>query len=258
MTGPDRWHRRLVGVLGDRATITTFERIVLALIVLNAAAVVLGTVEDLSARFGVAFHAVETATVGLFTFEYGLRAAKRLLDAGTPRARLRRLTEPYLVIDLLAILPAYVGLAIGVGGLQTASVLRILRLFKIARYVDAVALFARVVRRRRSDLIASVLGTTLLLVLAATGMYVVEHDAQPEAFSSIPATLWWAGVTISGVGYGDVVPVTPAGRVLGLVVALLGVGIAAVPASILVAGVLEETGETEAYDGCPQCGWSNE
>jgi len=225
---------------------------VLALIVVNTAAVVLGTVDPLARRYGDAFLAIEYVTVAAFTVEFVCRVSSRLLRPPGETGRLRRLVDVHLVIDLLAILPVYVGLARGAWGLGSSSIVRVLRLFKLARYFQGVEVLSRVVRRKRADLAASMFWTALLWLLAASSIYFAESEAQPAAFSSIPEALWWAGVTITTVGYGDVYPVTPLGRLLGVTVSLLGVGIAAVPSSILVSGFLEETGPSR--DTCPHCG----
>ena len=195
---------------------------------------------------------VEYVTVAAFTVEFVVRVSARLLAPPGDDGRLHGLADVYLLIDLLAILPVYVGLLRGAEGLGSSSLVRVLRLFKLARYFDGVEVIGRVVRRKRADLAASVFWTALLWLLAASSIYFAEAEAQPEAFSSIPAALWWAGVTITTVGYGDVYPITPLGRLLGVVVSLLGVGIAAVPSSILVSGFLEETGPPS--ESCPHCG----
>jgi voltage-gated potassium channel len=234
------------------STVDGVRRLVLALIVLNSVSVVFGTVDSLAARYGAAFHAVEVVAVAVFTVEFVVRIGSRLRRPADEAGRWRGLLDPYLLIDLLAILPVYVGVASGAGGLGSSSLVRLLRLFKLARYVDGLEVLVVVLRRKRADIAASAFGTALLWLLAASSVYYAESAAQPTAFSSIPQSLWWAGVTITTVGYGDVYPVTPLGRLLGVVVSLLGVGVAAVPSSILVSGFLEETGpEREA---CPHCG----
>lgn len=243
---------RAVRAASSRHAIAVYERVILGLIVLNAAAVVLGTVDPLAARYGATFLALETVTVAVFTVEFGIRVVSRLGRPSGDAGRLDRLADPYLLVDLLAILPVYVGLARGVGGMGSSSLVRVLRLVKLVRYVSGVERLARVVRRKRADLAASVFWTVLLWLAAASAVYFAERGAQPDAFSSIPAALWWAGITITTVGYGDVYPVTALGRLLGVVVSLLGVGIAAVPSSILISGFLEETGQDR--NRCPHCG----
>lgn len=157
------------------------------------------------------------------------------------------------MIDLLAIAPFYVGTAVFAFDLRVLRALRLfqfLRLLKLVRYSEAMQRFGRVAARKRDDLVLSTAGSSLLLVVASSLMYFVERDAQPETFSSIPATLWWGVVTLTTVGYGNVYPVTTAGKLLGGVVAVLGVGLFALPASILASGFIEEGSEPRR---CPHC-----
>jgi voltage-gated potassium channel len=113
-----------------------------------------------------------------------------------------------------------------------------------------------VFRTRREEMVMSLMVVLVLLILSATLMFEVEHDAQPHVFSSIPATLWWAVATLTTIGYGDVYPVTVAGRVIGSVVSLLGIGVFALPAGILASGFVEVRGARRrgARDSCPTCG----
>lgn len=247
--------RALVGLRGllvDESTIAILEHLIMALIVLNTAVVALGTVHSLTARYGSAFTTIEYVVIGVFTVEFVVRVAGRFHRREDWRDWLSALVDPYLLIDLLAILPVYVGLLRGARGLRTSGLFRVLRLFKLVRYFHGFEVLSRVVRRKRADLVASILLTGLLWILAASAIYYAEAGAQPRVFSSIPAAMWWAGTTITTVGYGDVYPITPLGRLLGVVVSLLGVGIAAVPSGILVTGFLEETGPPT--ETCPHCG----
>lgn len=253
MRSPDTFAESAYRWATRESTIDAFEWLILALIVANTGAVVLGTVDPLARRYGTTFTAIEDVTVAVFTVEFAIRVATRLLrPTGDGRGRLRRLFDVHLLIDLLAILPVYVGVATGTERFGSSSMFRVLRLFKLVRYVHGIEILLTVVRRKRADLAASVFWTGLLWLLAASSMYFAESGAQPEAFSSIPKALWWAGITITTVGYGDVYPVTPLGQVLGMVASLLGIGVAAVPSSILVSGFLEETGPER--NRCPHCG----
>ncbi|MFC7044368.1 ion transporter [Halobacteriaceae archaeon GCM10025711] len=252
MTAFRRHVERLARAAASETAVAFYERLVLALIVVNTAAVVLGTVDPLLNRYGDVFDAVEFVAVAAFTVEFVVRVGSRLARPSEGSGRLHQLLDPHLAVDLLAILPFYAGLAVGVGGLGSSSLVRVLRLSKLARYFEGDDLVVRVVRRKRADLAVSVFGIALLWLVAASSVYFAEHRAQPEVFSSIPEALWWAGVTITTVGYGDVYPVTPVGRLLGVVVALVGVGFAAIPSSILLSGILEETGPDR--ETCPHCG----
>lgn len=225
-----------------------------ALIVVNVVAVMLETVDPLFAAYGREFLAFEAISVTIFTIEYfgRLWAATEHPEYDHPIwGRLRYAVSPYMIIDLLAILPFLLGAIVDLRFLRALRLLRFLRLLKLARYSESIQLFFDALRLKREELvIASIVGTILLLV-ASGGMYFAERNAQPDAFSSIPAALWWGVVTLTTVGYGDVTPVTPLGQVLGAVVAVMGIGIFALPASILASGFIEAArGQTVR---CPHC-----
>lgn len=118
-------------------------------------------------------------------------------------------------------------------------------MLKIARYSESLDVFHRVLRRKRDQLAIAGVVNLLLLVVSSSVVYLVEHEAQPEAFSSIPQAMWWGIVTLTTVGYGDVHPVTPVGQFFGAFVALLGVAVFALPASILASGFVEEAQSDE-------------
>jgi voltage-gated potassium channel len=132
--------------------------------------------------------------------------------------------------------------------------MRVVRLAKSARYVSALALLGAVFRRKTEELwlVAVVVG--LLLLVSSSLMYFAESHVQPEAFSSIPATMWWAVATLTTVGYGDVYPITGVGRVLGACTAILGIGLFALPTAILGAGFMEELERRRENPVCPHCG----
>jgi voltage-gated potassium channel len=154
----------------------------------------------------------------------------------------------------VAIVPFFIATGLDLRFMRLARTFRVFRVLKFARYSQALALIARVLRRRREELIVA-LGVILLLVVAASSlMYFAEHEAQPAAFSSIPQTMWWAVMTITTVGYGDVYPVTHVGRLLASMIALLGIGSFALPTSILGAGFLEEVARPPQSKTCPKCG----
>jgi voltage-gated potassium channel len=228
---------------------------IMALIAANVGAVILSTVDPLYAAHRSAFRAFELVSVAVFSVEYLARvwscvASPEYDDPVV--GRLRFALQPLLVIDLLAILPFFLtAFLIDLRFLRALRLFRFFRLFKFARYSESMRMFGRVAREKRSDLVVSLFATNVLLIVASSLMYFAEHDAQPEAFSSIPAALWWGVVTLTTVGYGNVTPITPAGRVLGGVIAVLGVGLVALPASILASGFIEESGEREY---CPHCG----
>jgi voltage-gated potassium channel len=221
----------------------------IALILLSVLDLMLLTVDAVVARVGGALYAFESFVVAVFSIEYVLRVwvcvENPERDYGHPFwGRLRYMKTPIAIIDLLAILPFYAGLVFAVP-VSEAILLRVLRIFKLSHYSPALNLMMAVLRQELRTLTAAVSLLFSLLVLVATLIYLIERTAQPDAFGSIPEALWWAVTTITTVGYGDVVPVTFAGRVLGAAVMLVGVAIIAVPAGILSAGFIAEMGRRE-------------
>ncbi len=119
-------------------------------------------------------------------------------------------------------------------------VFRVFRLFKMTRYIESIRTFHNVFRAKKTELIVTAVLIFLLLIFASSAMYAVENEAQPDKFSSIPETLWWGVVTLTTIGYGDVYPITPLGKLIGGVIALLGIGLFALPTGILASGFSEE------------------
>lgn len=224
----------------------------LALIVLilgNVAAAILETVPSLAAAAGEFFRWFEVVSVAVFTVEYGLRmwsCVEAKSAAGRPWAARGRyaLSWPAL-IDLAAILPFYLAMFFSLD-LRMLRILRLLRLFKLSRYSSAFGMLADVMRREAGTLLVCFAILAALLVVTATGAYLAEREAQPEAFGSIPAAMWWAMATLTTVGYGDVTPVTALGKIFGGVVTVLGVGMAALPAGILASGLSAELAQRRA------------
>jgi voltage-gated potassium channel len=233
-----------------------------SLIALNVVAVVLETVPDLGAQYGPAFRLFDDVSVLIFSLELALRVWSCPSEpryAG-PGGRMRFLRTPLAVVDVLAILPWYLPWAMAVDGrmLRMLRLVRLLRIFKLARYSEALRTLGSIVRARSADLGITAMFGTMLLLGSSSIMYAIERDVQPEAFSSIPAAMWWGCVTLTTVGYGDVYPVTPLGRMAGAVIQIVGVGLFALPAGILAGGFashLEERARAaRKKPSCPHCG----
>lgn len=239
----------------------TSKIVLAALIISNVLAVILETVQSLAERFDSLFRAFEAASVAVFTVEYGLRLWTSTLD---PRyrnrrtGRLRYLVSPLALIDLAAIAPAYWPGDVFLD-LRFARAVRILRALKFTRYSRTLQTFANVLRERRRDLALIGIFLALMLVISSSLMYFVEHGAQPGSFSSIPAAMWWAVATLTTVGYGDIFAITPWGKFLGSVIALIGIGFFALPAGLLAAAFAEEVRKGRSLEKtCPHCGGSLE
>jgi voltage-gated potassium channel len=155
---------------------------------------------------------------------------------------------PIALVDLLAILPFYLSLYLAID-LRFLRVLRLLRLFKLTRYSPALGALLDVVQKEADALLAAVVVLLMMLVISAGGIYLLENELQPETFGSMPSSLWWAIVTLTTVGYGDVVPVTTMGRMFGGFIGLIGIGMIALPAAILASGFAENIhGRKQKYN----------
>ena len=152
-------------------------------------------------------------------------------------------------------------------GIRAIRLVRLLRIFKMNRYSDALASIGNVFRRKSGEIFASIFFVLILLVISSLLIYYAEHDAQPDQFANAFSGVWWAVATLTTVGYGDIYPVTPIGRLLGAVIAIMGIGMVAIPTGILSSGFVEilekKTGKPEAEPEeeteeppkyCPHCG----
>lgn len=242
---------------GDRASLA-FDVFLMLLIAANGVAILAESVAAVRQGNERLFASFETLSVAVFTAEYLLRLWSCTVNprySHPVRGRLRYAAQALLIIDLLAILPFYLAfLHLDLRVLRILRLLRVLRLLKLARYSRALQVFGRVLRARSAELLSTVLLMFLMLLVASALMFTVEHDAQPAVFSSIPATMWWGIATLTTVGYGDMAPVTALGRLLGSVIAVLGIGMFALPAGILGAAFTEEMHRPSGENRCPHCG----
>ena len=240
-----------------------FDTVIIILILINLVMVIAETF-PISPEAQTVISIVETVSVIIFTVEYCLRiwTANLLHPDKTPaKARLKYIFSFMAVIDLLAILPFYIPFIIPIDlrVLRTLRVVRLLRIFKINRYTNALSLIGQVFKNKATQLISSVLVVGLLMIIASVLMYNIENAAQPDAFPNALETMWWAVATLTTVGYGDVYPITAAGKVLATIIAFLGIGMVAVPTGIITAGFTEIVSETkdekeDEKSFCPYCG----
>lgn len=238
----------------------TVEVCLLILIFINIFALILESVPAIHARYGNFFFMFEFFSVMIFTIEYVLRVWSSVEN---PRyqnpvsGRLRYMGSSMAVIDLLAILPFYLAyLPIDLRFLRIIRLFRLFRLLKIARYLKALILIQAVLHEKREQIYLSLMFIFFLLITTSTLMFFVENEAQPEVFSSIPASMWWGIETLTTVGYGDMLPATPLGKILGGMISVLGIGLFALPAGILSSGLTEhlQKNEREEKQKCPHCG----
>ena len=215
---------------------------IMLLIVLNVVAIILESIESLRLDYEAAFWWFEAFSVTVFTIEYLLRvwsSVERPQYTNVLSGRLRYMLTPMAMVDLLAILPSYLSMFLGVDA-RFLRVVRLLRIFKLSRHLKALDILTTVMRKEAGSLVAAIFILGVMVVIAAGGIYVAERDTQVATFSSIPAAMWWAIVTLSTVGYGDVVPSTVEGKLFGVLVMVIGVGMAALPAGIIASGFSTE------------------
>lgn len=240
-----RWRARTAVILdipepGDRVS-RYFDLVLIALIVVNVSAVILESVGELRVRWGGVFSLIETASLVIFSLEYLARVWSIVDNKWREEyrdplwGRLRFMRSPLAVIDLLAVAPFWLSMIFPMD-LRFLRVVRLLRVLKLTRYSAAMNLLFEVLRKEARVIGAAMFTVFLMLIVAASVTYLAEHEAQPDAFANIPQALWWSIITVTTVGYGDVVPVTPVGKVMGSIVGFIGVGMVALPAGIMASG----------------------
>jgi len=213
-------------------------------VLISVLAVILESVDSIYYNLAVEFVVLDTLAVLVFGFEYAFRIYSCVED---PRykhwfaGRFRYARSPGAIIDLLAIIPFFLEVFLHhLVDLRFLRAFRLMRLFKLTRYTGSAGTLFTVVRRELPTIGTSAFIMMLLVVFAASFGYLLEHEAQPEKFENIPTAIYWAVITLASVGYGDISPITPMGRIMTVVMALLGIGIFAIPASILSSGFMHE------------------
>jgi voltage-gated potassium channel len=238
-----------------------------ALILLNVFGAVIETVPTLSSGLRQSLHLFERASMALYTVEYILRMWACTSDEAYQHpvwGRLRYATTPLLIIDLLVLLPFVAPVLMNVD-LRGLRVFRLLLLIRLSPYNRALKILGGVITEKRYEMGAVATLASALLFVSSTVMYYIEHPAQPQVFSSIPATMWWSVATFTTVGYGDIYPITAWGKFFASISAFIGIGFFAMPAAILASGFAENLlqGKTPIQDEtpavpthCPHCGES--
>jgi len=225
-----------------------FDIALIVAIMISVSVVLMATVDDLEAQFGVAFYRIEWLFTILFTIEYGLRLY-------CVRDRPGYAKSFFGVVDLLSILPTYLGLILtGTAPMLVIRVLRVLRLFRIMhmdRYVGEANILLEALSASWRKTLVFVYTVITLVIIFATLMYFIES---PEAgFTSIPNSMYWAIVTMTTVGYGDITPLTPVGKFLASALMVTGYGIIAVPMGIYFSEFTQASKRRKQRKACPSC-----
>lgn len=220
-------------------------RFLMLLVVTNVMAVVAESEHDIYQAYASWFDAFEVFSVLVFTIEYVVRGwicvESEQVDFQHPfGGRWRYLHTPMALVDLVAILPFYLSFFFGVADWRILRSLRLLRLLKLTRYSHSLGLLLAILRQEAETLVSALFILCMLILLSATGIYLVEGHIQPQEFGSIPRSLWWSVVTVATVGYGDVVPLTIIGKIFSGIIIVTGIAVAALPAAILASGMINE------------------
>ena len=221
-----------------------FELFIAFWVLLSVMAVILESVDSVHYILNLQFVIFDGAAVAIFSLEYFMRMYSCVEEPGYKHpfmGRFRQAKSPSTLIDFLAILPFFLEVFLHhLMDLRFLRIFRLSRLLKLTRNSDATATLFKVIAREWPVMGASAFIMVLLLVLTASLGYLLEHDAQPEKFENIPQSIYWAVITLASVGYGDISPVTPIGRAMTAVLALLGIGIFAIPAALLASAFSDE------------------
>ena len=253
------WTAQNLGPVSSTLASSRLERALFWLIVANLVVFVLETMPGLFDAYGRELEAFEALSLVVFALEYLGRLWVCVDDAryrSPILGRLRWMFSPLALLDLVVLVPAALPmLGLDLRLARTFRLFRLMRGLKLVRYSKSVRTLVAVLVSKRAELLVTLSFALTLLLFASSAMYFIERETQPEAFSSIPAAMWWAVTTLTTVGYGDVYPQTVLGRWVAAVIAMVGVGLFALPAGILAAGFTEHIQSTRADAGrCPHCG----
>ncbi len=228
--------------------------LLISIILLSVVETVIASFKDFYPLWRTWFFWFDPFALAVFTVEYLLRFwVSPLRYPKNPL--LRYVFSPIALLDLLAILPAYLPFwAIDLRFLRIVRILRLFKIIQLNRYTRALSIIGKVVSREKELLVSVLVLVLITLFCSGALMYFVEHETQPEVFSNMLSSFWWALVSITTVGYGDIFPVTPLGKVLGGLIILLGVMIFALPTAIVSSGLIQEAARSKSKNRCPHCG----
>lgn len=229
---------------------------IVTLIILNVFAVTMESSAGIYEEYKFYFDTFEYFSIFVFSLEYILRVycitenykfKKRIIG------RLKYIISFPSLIDLFSVLPFYIPFAIttDLRFLRILRLFRFIRLFKLGRYSKSIKMITNVFKKRKEDLIITIVIAAILMLFASFFIYITENDAQPDKFANIFESMYWSVITLTSVGYGDMYPVTLMGKIFTMFIAVIGLGLVALPAGIITAGLMEEIKKTNK---CPHCG----
>ncbi len=230
------------------------------LILMSIVSLMLQSVENLNAKYAQAFEMTNNIIMQFFIVEYIARlyASGAVMPYRGFMGKIRYIFSPYAIIDLLAIAPyMLMGFNIDNSFVRALRLLRVFRLFRMQKYARFLHTLREIIQDKKEEFIVLLVYTLIILVMLAFIIYGIEHEAQPDVFSNIPQTLWWAVATLTTVGYGDMYPITAEGKFITAVISLLGIGFVAIPGGILASEFTERLQEQKEkkckLHACPKC-----
>jgi voltage-gated potassium channel len=218
-----------------------FDKFVYLLIIANVLAMILESHVSIRNIYGDYFHIFEAISIYIFSFEYLYRIRLAYLDKGL-KGVWKYVFSTFGLIDLISILPFYLNQFVKVDGrfLRILRLFRLTRIFKLGRGSSSLKLFVKALKGVRNELKFTLFLSVLAILFSASAIYYLENEAQPDKFSSITESIWWATVSLATVGYGDVYPITAGGKIFASIISLIGIGIVAIPTGIISASFVEE------------------
>ena len=250
------------------------DTIISGLIFSNVVVIILDSYPEIHKEYNYYFKLFEIFSVCIFTVEYFLRIWTSPLlykRKYTFSSYIKFIFSGSGIIDLLAIIPFYLPLVFTMDliFIRSLRLLRLLRILKLSRYSESLRGIGNIIREKRADLGVTFFLTFILLIIASTLMYNIEHQAQPENYKNIGDAFWWAIATLTTVGYGDIYPITNLGRFFSGVIAVLGIGLVALPTGIISSAFIQnlekrksneddpqssDKTENKKFNYCPHCG----
>jgi voltage-gated potassium channel len=220
---------------------TYFDKFIYLLIIANVLAMILESHVSIRNVYGPSFHLFEAISIYIFSFEYLYRIRLAYQDKRM-KGVYRYVFSTFGLIDLISILPFYLNQFVSIDGrfLRILRLFRLTRIFKLGRKSGSLKLFIKALKGVKNELKFTLFLSVLAILFSASAIYYLENDAQPEKFSSITESIWWATVSLATVGYGDVYPITAGGKIFASIISLIGIGIVAIPTGIISASFVEE------------------
>ena len=218
-----------------------FDKFVYLLIIANVLAMILESHVSIRNVYGDYFLIFEAISIYIFSFEYLYRIRLAYLD-NRLKGVWKYVFSTFGLIDLISILPFYLNQFVKVDGrfLRILRLFRLTRIFKLGRDSSSLKLFVKALKGVRNELKFTLFLSVLAILFSASAIYYLENEAQPDKFSSITESIWWATVSLATVGYGDVYPITAGGKIFASIISLIGIGIVAIPTGIISASFVEE------------------